>query len=168
MDLRYKSYILRPEENPNSFFNDYRREHWSRARSQEEGGNFNLWEKGGRFPTHSLPALEAAKCVEEQGKPIFEKYHHLLLKAFFDDNRDISDFAVLTALAVEAGADVPIFREAMKSGRARRMVFAEHQEAAEKYLIHAVPTVIIGGREQLVGAVPRQAYREVIEKVIRS
>ncbi len=75
---------------------------------------------------------------------------------------------MLTSLAVEAGADVPLFREAMKSGRARRMVFAEHQEATEKYLIHAVPTVIVGGRERLVGAVPRQAYREAIAKVVQS
>ncbi len=147
-------------------FNDHRREGWSRAGSQEEAGKFNLWEKRGRFPTHSLPALEAAKCMEEQGEELFEQYHFLLLKSFFEENRDISDREILLELAGKTGADLKAFAAAFTSGSARGKVLAEHRLATERYWVNAVPSVVIEGENRLIGAVPRQAYRDAIQQLI--
>lgn len=104
--------------------------------------------------------------MEEQGEELFEKYHFLLLEAFFHENRDISNIDVLTELARKAGADMEAFSTAFKGGQRLKKVWAEHCLATESYFINAVPAVIIGGRERLIGAVPREAYREKIEKIL--
>jgi predicted DsbA family dithiol-disulfide isomerase len=162
----HKSFILRPVKDPQETFTERRRESWSRVGQQEESGKFNLWGKGGKFPTHSLPALEAAKCMEEQGEELMEEYHFLLLRAFFEENRDISDPDILLELAGTAGADLKAFGAAFQSGDARAKVFDDDRLAKETYRIDAVPTIVIAGKERLVGAVPRALYREAIQKIL--
>ena len=104
--------------------------------------------------------------MEKQGQERFEKYHFLLLRAFFEENLDISDPDILSRLAREAGADLKVFTADLRSGKGLQRVIAEHRLAVEQYAIHAVPTVIIGGQEKVVGAVPRQAYQEALEKTL--
>ena len=166
VSIRYQSFILRPQEDPQASFDEYLLRHWKGAQGQEEGGRFVLWEKGARFPTSSMKALEAAKAVEAQGEALFARYHFALLRALFEDHLDISDIGILLDLATEIGADRDRLSADLKAGQYRKVVWAEHHRAVRQFGIHSVPTVVLGEKELVVGAVPREVYRKAVDRFL--
>jgi len=166
VSIRYQSFILRPQEDPDASFDEYLLRHWKGAQAQEEGARFVLWEKGARFPSSSMKALEAAKAVEAQGEELFLRYHFALLKALFEDNLDISEPGILLDLATEIGADRDRVSEDLRAGYYRRVVWAEHNRAVRQFGIHSVPTVVLGEKELVVGAVSREVYRKAIDRLL--
>jgi len=113
-----------------------------------------------------MKALEAAKAVEAQGEEVFIKYHFGLLKALFEENRDISDSGILLELAGEMGADRGRLWADLGSGHYRQVVWAEHRHAVERFGIAAVPAVVLAEKELIVGAVPREVYRKAIDQLL--
>lgn len=77
-------------------------------------------------------------------------YTPRVLKAFFQENRDIGRLSVLADIASELGLDVSAFTEALTKG-----TYTEaHQEAlrtAEAFRINVVPTLVIGESHRLEG-----------------
>lgn len=74
-----------------------------------------------------------------------EAYNHRLFTAFFQDEMDIGQIDILTALATEIGLDAAAFRQALEN----RTYQTRHQQAlnqAEQAGISAVPSYIIGNR----------------------
>ena len=165
INIQYRCFLLRADPDPTVVFNDYRRGHWERANGQESGGTFRAWHSKEPFPSHSLPSAEASKCAALQGKEAFHRYHFALLKAIFEDSRNISDPDVLTRIAEEEGLDVPRFKEDLLSGSQKDKVLREYLNGIEEFGVQAIPTVIFGGEQTLVGGVPREEYEKVIDLV---
>ncbi len=113
-----------------------------------------------------MKALEAAKGVEAQGEDLFLRYHFAILKALFEDNLDISDPQVLLDLAVSVGADRDRLSEELRGGTRQHVVWAEHDQAVKQFGIHSVPTVVFAGKRLVVGAVPREVYKSVIDNLL--
>ena len=65
--------------------------------------DFTVWATDDPQPHSSVEAHVAFKVLEELAPDNAKAYHDLILKAYFADNRDISDPSILTQLAVEAG-----------------------------------------------------------------
>ena len=164
--VRYRSFLLRAEADPAVVFNEYRRQHWLRANDQGDGGTFRPWHSEEPFPNHSLPSSEAAKCAALQGEDPFHRYHFALLRAVFEDSRDISDPEVLIRIAEEQGLDVPRFKEDFLSGSQKDNVLREFFEGVQGFGVQSIPTVIIGRQPALVGAVPRTDYERVIDRIL--
>ena len=75
--------------------------------------DFTVWATDDPQPHSSVEAHVAFKVLEELAPDNAKAYHDLIMKAYFADNRDISDPGILTQLAVEAGVDAEVFAQAI-------------------------------------------------------
>lgn len=104
-------------------------------------------------------AFEGYQYAKEQGKG--NEYNHRMLTAFFQDEQDIGDIAVLSKLAGELGLNEQEFRLALETRKYREA----HQKALEHAYteanIQAVPTFIIGETE-----VRGMRSKEELEQII--
>jgi predicted DsbA family dithiol-disulfide isomerase len=150
------------------FTGTYREEGWRRcgAMSAADGIRFNPWPHGD-LPGWSLPALEAAQCVKKQSEELFETLHLRLYEAFFTENRDIADPAVVRDIAAAAGADMARFTADVEAGLGREAVLADSEAAAAEHGVTAIPTVVVAetGRS-LVGLADLAAYRAAVEEAL--
>lgn len=104
-------------------------------------------------------AFEGYQYAAEHGKAA--EYTPRVLRAFFQENRDIGQLDVLAAIASELSLDEAGFTEALTAGTYTKA----HQEAlrtAEAYRISAVPTVIVGERHRIEGVPAAAQIRKAV------
>src|SRR3989304_1278586 len=92
LSINWKAFPLPPTPDPSvTFKGTYREEAWKRcaAMAEPDGIVFTMWSRND-YPTWSLPALEAAKCVALQGEEAFRRLHLRLSEAFFTRGVNIS------------------------------------------------------------------------------
>jgi predicted DsbA family dithiol-disulfide isomerase len=113
------------------------------------------------------PAV-AARVATGFGADFARRYERALFRAYFVENRTVSDRRVLADVAAGLGVDAGVFDAALSErGEAEQVaVFADYHEAIELG-IYAVPAVVVGGRRLVQGAVDVADYERVIE-VVRS
>jgi len=161
--IQWKAFPLRPAPDPSvSFRGTYREAAWKRVRAvaERDGVTFNLWNRDD-YPTWSLPALEAAKCVALQGEEAFERLHLRLYAAFFAEGRNIANPDEVAQVVGESGADMARFRADLASGKARAAVLSDYEEAVTQG-VRAIPTVLLNGGRRIVGLVDFAEYRRVV------
>ncbi|WP_119155135.1 DsbA family oxidoreductase [Caldimonas tepidiphila] len=101
---------------------------------------------------HTGLAWEGYQFAREHGRG--HAYNDRVLRAFFQEDRDIGDIEVLAQLAGEIGLDADAFRQALAERRYRDA----HQRAlgqAREMGVTAVPTFVIEG-QQFAGVQPRE------------
>jgi predicted DsbA family dithiol-disulfide isomerase len=163
--LRWKSFLLRPRPEPGRDLEKFRRytQSWRRAAEEEPAARFQVWASEEGPPTHSVPAHLAAKAAAELGPDAFVRMHAALLRAYFEESRDISREETLAALWSEAGLPEAALARAREPELLRR-VLAEHDEALELG-VGGVPAVrLAGGDVAITGAQPIESYRRWIRK----
>jgi predicted DsbA family dithiol-disulfide isomerase len=111
---------------------------------------------------NSRPALQAAEFAREQGR--FDAMHHELLKAYWDEGKDVSDIAVLREVASKAGVDVPGMEAALAADRFGDYLDARRAEA-EELGINGIPAHVIADRYLVMGAQPYELFEQVMAKV---
>lgn len=158
-------YVLRLEDDPHASFSYDRRGHWAAAARAEPGIPINLWTRGARYPVSSLPALTASRAAERQGAESGERYHLALFRAFFEENRDLSDREVLSDVAAQAGLDMERFAQDAFGDALREEVLAAHVAAVDDFGVEVVPTVLVGPR-RLEGAAAEATYRAAIAEAV--
>ncbi|MGW0737993.1 DsbA family oxidoreductase [Streptomyces sp. NPDC002851] len=97
-------------------------------------------------------AFEGSQYAAEHGKGT--AYTRRMFRAFFQEDQDLGQLDVLTALAGEVGLDEAEFRTALENGT----YHDKHQEAlreAAAHRIQAVPTVLVD--DIRIEGVPRAA-----------
>ena len=117
------------------------------------------------LPSSSIPALIAAKCAERQGESAFQRFHERLFTAHFRDNLDIGRPDVLRGLARETALDVARF-ETDYAGEAYEALLRDCAEGAAWFGVSGLPTVILNEKQSLVGAVPVERYRLLIDWIL--
>jgi predicted DsbA family dithiol-disulfide isomerase len=115
------------------------------------------------LPASSLPALTAAKAATSQGRDPGNAFHHSLFAAHFRDNLDIARPDVLWRLAEACGLDMARFQMDCAGGEPHRAVLHDYAEAVAWFGVSALPTVVLGEKVSLVGAVPVEQYRLLID-----
>jgi predicted DsbA family dithiol-disulfide isomerase len=111
---------------------------------------------------NSRPALQAAEFAREQGR--FDAMHQELLKAYWDDGKDVSDVAVLREVAARAGVDVAGMEVAIAEDRFGDYLDARRAEA-EELGINGIPAHVIANRYLVMGAQPYELFEQVMAKV---
>src|SRR5262245_22455916 len=111
------------------------------------------------LPTSSIPALTAAKCAARQGEAAFESSHQGLFVAHFHNHMDIGREDVLQRLAHDSGLDVPRFQQDYANGEAYQAVLHDYADGVAWFGVSALPTVVFSEKVSLVGAVPEERYR---------
>jgi protein-disulfide isomerase len=107
------------------------------------------------FHKNALPAALAAEAARQQGK--FWEMHDKM----FENQRDLSQ-ASLERLAGELGLDLARFRAATQDPALRARV-EQDQALAQRLGANGTPTFIVGG-ERVVGALPFESFRPVIDR----
>jgi predicted DsbA family dithiol-disulfide isomerase len=135
-----------------------------RRPAASDGITYTPWPRDD-YPEWSLPALEAAKCVELQGAETFDRLHLLLYEAFFGRSINIAKPDELVGVVKEAGTNMTRFLRDWESGAARDAVARDYEEALTRDRVRAIPTIIVEGGKRLTGLVDLPTYRKAIEDV---
>ncbi len=141
----------------------------SRARAAEEEKSllFTPWHDGlGPLPSASMPALEAGYCARHQGNETFGRFHFAVFRAYFENNRDISDRDVLLGIAMDTGIDVNRLANDMDKGEGREALEQRRDSLMAGGDFTGVPTVFFGNDFPMIGAVPVQVYQQAVERMI--
>ena len=160
--VHWRTFPLIPGVHPDRRVTQKTREGWQRIGAEEPRASFGQPAIGAPLPTSSIPALTAAKCAERQGGDAFERLHERLFTALFRDHLDIGRPDVLRRLARESGLHVARF-EADYAGEAYEAVLRDCAEGAAWFGVSGLPTVILAEKVSLVGAVPTERYRLLID-----
>lgn len=168
--LEWKAFELRPEPVPTlDPRGDYLRTVWGRSvypMAQERGLKLHL----PPVQPRSRLAHEAAAFAGEQGG--FDRMHHGLFRAFFEDGRDIGDIETLAHIGGEAGLNPGVLRNTLQQGRLSDRV-ATDRMLAERLGIAGVPAIVaLGpgetldtpGIEGVSGAHPDPTIRALVER----
>ena len=118
----------------------------------------------GPFGIDSRPALIGAKYAEGQSAEAGEAFHEGVLKAYWLDGRDISDSAVLTDIAAQAGLDTTTFTAAQSDNQWNEQVSAD-VEQAHMYGLSGVPALVFANKYLVMGAQPYEVLEEVVQKI---
>ncbi len=114
------------------------------------------------YPTWSLPALEAAKCVALQGEEAFERVHLLLFEAFFTKGINIGNREEVIEVVRGAGVEMDRFLRDYDAGTARAQVLTDYEEALTIHHVNAIPTVVFNGGHKVVGATSLEEYLRIL------
>lgn len=120
-----------------------------------------------RLPSIS-PQPRTAKAFEllvmAQHKGLDHPYSMRVLRAFFQEDRDIGDPEILIALAAEAGLDAGEARQVLESGAYAERHREALRHAREDMAITSVPTIVVGDRV-FRGTPPLDALRLAIDRL---
>jgi len=164
--VRWRAFPLIPDEQRDRSATARTQEGRRRAGTEEPRVCFVPPELGSALPASSLPALTAAKCAEAQGAAAFARFHRRLFSAHFGDNLDIGRPDVLWTLGRECGLDMSRFRQDYDGGAAYQAALADYAEGAAWFGVSALPTAIFDEKVSLVGAVPEEQYRLVLDWIL--
>ncbi len=163
--VHWRAFPLIPGEQPDRRVTEKTRSGWQRVGAEEPRACFVPPALDAPLPVSSIPALTAAKCAERQGEAAFARLHERLFTAHFRDGLDVGRPDVLRGLAREAALDVARF-EADYAGEAYESVLSDCAEGAAWFGVSGLPTVILNEKLSLVGAVPAERYRLLIDWIL--
>jgi predicted DsbA family dithiol-disulfide isomerase len=164
--VSWRSFLLRPQPDPRRTLEKFRTytQSWLRAAADPDGGTFSVWRGDAGPPSHSVPPHLAAKAAARLGSEAFARLHAALLRAYFTDNRDITDPHTLRAIWHECALPPEAFG-GINDAELLRAVLAEHNEAVELG-ITGVPAVRVDGTDAVVvGAQPLETYRRWVRRL---
>lgn len=163
--LEERAFPLRPVPDPSATFKGTGREAgWRRCQALSgDDAAFTPWPHD-VYPNWSLPALEAAKCVERQGDhAVDDRLHLRLFEAFFTNSRNIADREEVTRIVQASGADMVRFGKDYAAGAGRDAVIADYRRAVEDDGVQGIPTVIVPETgERVVGLADLATYRRAV------
>jgi predicted DsbA family dithiol-disulfide isomerase len=166
LKLEWRSYLLRPRSQPGrslEAFKTYTRS-WLRPAAEPEAPAFQVWQGEEGPPSHSVPPQVAAKAAARLGADAFARLHARLLRAYFEESRDISRRDVLEALWADAGLPPAAF-SAFDDPALEAAVRSEHEEAQELG-ITGVPALRPADSEFFVlGAQPMEILRRWMRRL---
>jgi predicted DsbA family dithiol-disulfide isomerase len=118
----------------------------------------------GKRRVNTFDAHRLAVWAEDVGGPdVRAAVEHCLFRAYFTDNDDVSDHAVLSTLAADVDLDPAAAAEALATGAGADRVRAEEAQATELG-IGAVPTFVIEGRWAIPGAQDVDTLVQVLQR----
>jgi predicted DsbA family dithiol-disulfide isomerase len=163
VQVNWRSYQLRPAGSPPISPEYLKRIEETRPRMNQMARDlYGVEMNPGPFGMDSRPPLVAAKVAEALGKG--EEYHARLMRAYWEEARDIEQRDALVALAVEVGLDADAFSAALDDPAYSAIVDAEIEQAA-RFGLNGVPAMIFADKYLVSGAQPPDALRQIVEKV---
>ena len=166
LELTWRSFLLRPyaEPKPLEKFRRYT-ESWKRPSGQKDAARFRVWATDNDPPSHSVPPAIAVKAAAAIGA--FDRYHLALMDAYFYENRNVTDFDTILAVAREQGLDMEAFEAKLNDGEIHSQVVQDHNDAIQTG-VTGVPAVIVDGSFPIPGAQDLDFYRHLVGKLINA
>lgn len=166
--VEWRAFMLRPDPEPRSLesFTRYT-QRWAQIAELEPAATFRTWSGDHDPPSHSRPPLAAGAAVRATAGPeAFSRFHLALMRAYFADNRTISDRAVILEVAASVGIDTEDLSRRLDedADELEAEIVADHR-AALALGIAAVPTALVNGEHILQGALTLDQYRRVVQRL---
>ncbi len=164
--LVWKSYLLRPHPEEGRDLAKFVRytQGWLRPAGEPDAPHFKPWESGEGPPTHSIPAHVVARAARGLGDAAGRAMHERLLRAYFEESRDISRESVLRELWRDAGLPDEGFAACANPTLVQETI-RDHNEAVELGMT-GVPAVRVAGSDAFVmGAQPLDVYRRWVARL---
>lgn len=129
------------------------------SQAKTVGLNYNF---EGLIPTNTFDAHRLLHYAKTKGKA--NELEERILKAYFVDSLNISDYKILSRFAFEVGLDGD---EALKILEGNDYVeeVRKDEEEASKLKITGVPYFVFNNKYAVSGAQPSEVFLEVLEKV---
>ena len=108
-------------------------------------------------------ALELGELARAEGR--HDVYHEAVMRAMWEEARNVADPDVIRAVAIEAGLDAEAVDEAIATRRFRPVV-EESTREAHAMGINAVPAFVLQERYLLMGAQPHEVFEEAIARIL--
>jgi predicted DsbA family dithiol-disulfide isomerase len=124
--------------------------------------NYGVEMNPGPFGIDSRPALIGAKYAEANGHG--SAYHDRIMRAYWDEAKDIGNQAVLAALAEEVGIDREEFSAALENPTYVREV-DDDIRLARRYGLNGVPALVFEDRYLISGAQTPDVLRRVVDQI---
>lgn len=115
----------------------------------------------GPFGINSRPALVGAKFAEAHG--LGEAYHDAVLRAYWQDAKNIEDLDVLAGLATAVTLNRDQFLAALDDPHYQNAMLADVQQAFQ-YGLSGVPALVYNNKYLVSGAQPYELLVQVAEK----
>jgi predicted DsbA family dithiol-disulfide isomerase len=164
VEITWRSFLLRPEPEPRPMekFVEYTK-HWERPAAMEPRATFHTWSGEHEPPSHSFPSAVAGMVASGLAADAHRRYSDRLFRAYFTENRTISDRTVLLDVAAEAGLDRAEFdrRWNEQEDELTKEVWRDYATAVQSG-INGVPAVVVNRRWLIPGAVDVEQYREAV------
>lgn len=170
LSFEWRSFLLRPQPGERDLekFRQYT-QNWLKIAADEPSGEFQPWSTDEDPPSHSVPPHTVAKAAERISHEAFETLHDALLKAYFKDNRDITNEKTLLDLWGGSGLAADQFEQS-RDPAILKSVIDEHNEAinygasgAPAWRMSHQPVVIVGA--QPVAVLSRWINRVLADEV---
>jgi predicted DsbA family dithiol-disulfide isomerase len=129
------------------------------AQAKEIGLNYNFDDMK---PTNTFDAHRLAHYAKTEGK--MNELSERILKAYFVESKDISDYEVLTKLAEEVGLNRAEALESLETGKYVAEVRKDEEEAS-KLNITGVPYFVFNGKYAVSGAQPIEVFLRTLKEV---
>jgi predicted DsbA family dithiol-disulfide isomerase len=109
-----------------------------------------------------MNALRVTELARERG--LHESVHDRLMKAYWEEARNIGDSAELQALAVEAGLEEADVAEVLASDAYRERVLGSTAQA-QSIGITGIPAFLLDRKLLVLGAQPREVFRQAVAQL---
>jgi predicted DsbA family dithiol-disulfide isomerase len=161
--MTWRAYELRPAGSP-PISPEYlaRIEKARPVFAQSMRNEFGIDINSGPFGINSRPSLILDKYAEAHGAG--EAYHAATLEAYWHKGQDISDPAVLRALAVQTGLAADALDLALDDPTYANQVDADIAQA-RAYGLDGVPAVVINNAYLVMGAQPYSVFKSAMRKI---
>jgi hypothetical protein len=121
-----------------------------------EEGETPVWERGlDEQGVGGVRALLWGIAVRDAFADKFLDFHLAAFRARHDEGKKIAEEPVLREVAAGVGLDPDAVAEEVNSGRPLKALEAEHTEAADKYAVFGVPTIVEGDEAVFVRMMER-------------
>jgi predicted DsbA family dithiol-disulfide isomerase len=132
------------------------------AHIRDRGAEFGLVFNRVALLANSRIALEASEFARDAG--CYDVFHERMFRAYFTDLLDIGRLDVVCQIAAECGLDAHEVQRALRERRyAARL--AEAREEGERSFVSGIPTFVVGGRHQIIGAQPLDIFTNLLRKL---
>ncbi len=111
---------------------------------------------------NTMRALRVTELARERG--LHRDVHDRLMRAYWEEARDIGDSSALAALAVEAGLDENEVADVITGDAYRERVLASTAEA-RSIGISGIPAFLLDGRFLVLGAQPREVFEQALAQL---
>jgi len=163
--LEWRTFLLRPQPDPSRTLDAFRAytQSWRRPAEEPDAPAFRPWATDEGPPSHSVPPHLVAKAAATLGPDAFHAMHARLLRAYFEENRDVTNARTLLALWCDVGLPEAEFVRVGEPAMLDRVI-AEHNDAVRRD-VGGVPAVMMVGIDTpMTGALPYDTYRRWVER----
>jgi len=133
----------------------------ARVRAMFEANGL-VYEPHPEIVPNTMRALRVTELGRERG--LHQAVHDRLMRAYWEESRDIGDPDELLALAVEAGLEPSRVEEVLAGDAYRDRVLASTAQA-QSLGITGIPAFVLDDRLLLLGAQPRPVFEQALAQL---